>query len=134
MQAALQLDGSMMNAIKDINQARKGMFEARDFSANSDCMDHIQNYLLIVQSDVHHLASLLVIGSKVVNASDEALVLSITKVTTDEFMGEVPDMRTELNRLSGVCSKYPLAVAKALQSIELIDRAMTLVKSISKRL
>ena len=132
--AANRINGSLLAAVKDINQARKGMIQANDFSANSVCVEEIQHNLIIVQSDVEHLAALLLIDAQMTDTGDEVTVLNVTKIEIDQFLTEAPDIRAEMNRLSGVCSRFPLPVAKALQSIGLIDQAIALVKSISQRL
>jgi hypothetical protein len=69
-----------------------------------------------------------------IDARDEAAALHITDAAIDGFLNETPVFREEMNRLSGVCSKFPLPVAKALQSVELIDKAVSLAQSVSKRL
>jgi hypothetical protein len=98
------------------------------------CIEHIQNYLLIVQSHAFHLSLLLLLSAQMADPDDEASVLKMTRLATDQLLGEGQIARSEINHLSGVCSRLPLAVAKALQSIELIDRATTFANSISKRL
>jgi hypothetical protein len=133
--AALLINGSFVTAIKDIQQARKGLMQAGDFSANNYCVENILKDLMIIQSDVAHLAQLFTIGATMVDTSDETSVLEITKIATDQFLTtDAPAVREQMNRLSGICSQFPLPVAKALQSVGLIDQATTLVKSVSKRL
>lgn len=132
-QAAKALNGSLIAGVSDIEQARQGVMQAGDLSQNSDCLEHVQSVLMIVQGEVEQLAKLFFIGAKMVNVDDEAAVLEITKLSINEFLFEAQAAREEMNRLSGVCSKFPLPVAKALRSIELIDSTMPLVKSVSKR-
>jgi hypothetical protein len=73
--------------------------------------------MLIIQTSVQSLAQLFAIASQMTDARDEATALNITGVAVDEFLSEVPPMRAEINRLSGVCSKFPLPVAKALKLV-----------------
>jgi hypothetical protein len=118
----------------DINQARMGLMQGNDFSANSVCVEQVQTYLPLIQTSVQSLVELFVIASQMTDARDEVTALHITDIAVDEFLTDVPPIRAEMNRLSGLCSRFPLPVAKALQSVELIDRALALSNSVSRRL
>src|SRR5690242_5415454 len=50
--AASAINGALLTAIKDINQARMGLMQGNDFSANSVCVEQIQTYLLLIQTSV----------------------------------------------------------------------------------
>jgi hypothetical protein len=132
--AASAINGALITAIKDMVQARKGMMQSNDFSANSVCLEQVQNDMLIIETSVQSLAGLFFIASQMTDARDEATALHMTDIALDEFLNSAPTIRAEINRLSGVCSKFPLPVAKALQSVELIDKAVSLAQSVSKRL
>jgi hypothetical protein len=126
------IDKTLLTILDDIALARAGL--ANDPSASA-CTEQIQNGLKIVQSDIEHLAQLFIIGAQMVDARDQLAVLQVTKAATNEFLTEAPSIRVEINRLmSDVCSKSPVPNAKALQVVDLIDRAMMLVKSVSERL
>jgi SpoVK/Ycf46/Vps4 family AAA+-type ATPase len=126
------IDKTMLSILDDIARAREGL--ANDPSTSA-CTAQIQNDLKIVQSDVEHLAQLFIIGAQMVDARDQIAVLQVTKAATNEFLTEAPSIRAETNRLmSDVCSKSPVLVAKAPQAVDLIDKAMRLVKSVSERL
>jgi hypothetical protein len=132
--AALAINRALLTAIKDMNQARKGMMQGNDFSASSVCVEQIQTYLIIIQTSVKSLVELFLVASQMTDARDEATALDVTGIAVNEFLTDVPPIRTEMNRLSGLCSRFPLPVAKALQSVELIDKAVSLAQSVSKRL
>jgi hypothetical protein len=132
--AALAINRALLTAIKDVNQARRGMMQGNDFSANSVCVEQIQTYLIVIQTSVQSLVQLFLIASQMTDARDEATSLHITGIAVDEFLTDIPPIRAEMNRLSGLCSRFPLPVAKALQSVELIDRAIALSNSVSRRL
>lgn len=116
-----------------MNLAHKGMMQGGDFSANNDCVEHV-NYLLIVQTSVQSLVELFLVASQMTDARDEATALHITDTAVDEFLTDIPPIRAEMNRLSGLFSRFPLPVAKALQSVGLIDKAVSLAQSVSRRL
>jgi hypothetical protein len=133
--AAGAISGAMITALKDINQAQKGIRQGGDFSANEGCLEHVQSHLMLVQTDVQNLEGLFLLAAQMTDASDEAAVLHITDIAVDGFLNaDTPLIRGEMNRLSGLCSRFPLPVAKALQSVELIDKAVSLAQSVSKRL
>jgi hypothetical protein len=132
--AASAINRALLTAIKDMNQARNGMMQGNDFSVNSVCVEQVQTYLIIIQTSVQSLVELFLIASQMTDARDEATALHITDIAVDEFLTDVPPIRSEMNRLSGLCSRFPLPVAKALQSVELIDRAIALSNSVSRRL
>jgi hypothetical protein len=132
--AVSAINGALITAIKDINQARKGMMQGNDFSANSACLAEVQTDLITIQTSVQSLAFLFLVASQMTDPRDEATALHFTDIAVDGFLNEVPVWRAEMNRLSGLCSKFPLPTAKALQSVELIDKAVSLAQSVSKRL
>jgi hypothetical protein len=132
--AALAINRTLLTAIKDMNQARKGMMQGNDFSVNGVCVEEVQTYLIIIQTNVQALVELFAVASQMADVRDETTALHITDIAVDEFLTDVPPIRVEMNRLSGLCSRFPLPVAKALQSVEVIDRAMALATSISRRL
>ncbi len=131
--AALAINRALLTAVKDMNRAYQG--KGDDFSAKNVCMKHVKDYLLIAQSDIQSLAELFVIASQMTALRDEATALHITDIAVDRFLKiDAPATRAEMTRLSGLCSRYSLPVAKALRAVELIDKAVSLAQSVSKRI
>ncbi len=130
--AALAINRALLTAVKDMNQAYKG--KGDDFSPKNVCMKQVKDYLLVVQSDVQSLAELFLIASQMTAARDEATALHITDIAVDRFLKiDAPATRAQMNRLSSLCSRYSLPATKALRSVELIDKSVSLAQSVSKR-
>ncbi len=130
--AALAINRELLTVVKDMNQAYKG--KGDDFSPKNVCMKQVKDYLLVVQSDVQSLAELFLIASQMTAARDEATALHITDIAVDRFLKiDAPATRAQINRLSSLCSRYSLPAAKALRSVELIDKSVSLAQSVSKR-
>ena len=128
-EAAMAINRTLYTALRDLAETGRDM---QVFSANTYCVDGVLNDLLTLQLNMQHLTTLISIDLRISEA-DEENIKETMKIATDGMVTEFKTLRGGLNRALGVCSKYPLPIAKAQQALQILDRANSLVKSISSR-
>jgi hypothetical protein len=124
------INQTLAQALVDIITAEKAM----QGGTSAECVKEIRNALLTIQSNAQTLTYLITIGRHMRDELDEAKVKEVTKIATEAILTEFKTIREWVNHSSGVCSKYPLAVAKAQQTLQILDRVSSFVRSISGRL
>lgn len=126
---------TLENTLDDVLAAEKGIQQSMHrFSANGYCVELIRDSLMIAQSDILQPMFLVSIDLRITNVSDEQGVREIIKQAVDLVRKELNTVRERVGRLSGGCSEHPLAVAKAQQTLQALERASGFVATIEPRL